>query len=142
MSASAQKAVQLERIDSEGVVREGSSSKRRILLVDEQAHVLRVMRLNLDRLGYLVDTAVNSENALLLLRKHRYDALIMTSDMPDMSTQQLCENATRDCGTTVPLMLISGGGDDSWVDASSIVERLDKPVSLRWIVARLGEVFG
>jgi len=116
--------------------------QRRILLVDEEAHVLRVMRLNLDRHGYEVDTALSSEAALQLLREQTYDVLIMSGEMPDMCAQQLCESAAAQLSTAVPLMLIIARDDDSWIDGVSYVERLDKPVSLRWIVARLSETFG
>ena len=115
---------------------------RHILLVDEEAHVLRVMRLNLDRHGYEVDTALSSEAALQLLRAQPYDVLIVSGEMPDMSARQLCESAADQFGAAVPLMLVMACDGDNWIDELSFVERLDKPVSLRWIVARLSETFG
>ena len=116
--------------------------QRRILLVDEEAHVLRVMRLNLDRHGYEVDTALSCESALQSLREQPYDVVIMSGEMPDMSAQHLCENVASQTKDGVPLMLIMASPDDAWIDTLSCVERLDKPVSLRWIVARLSERFG
>gem|GEM_PF-1186798 len=142
MSANAQKVQYPGYSDSPDDEQGESSPVRRILLVDEQAHVLRVIRLNLDRHGYAVDTALNSENALLLIKKHHYDVLIMTSDMPDMSIRQLCDNAARNCHTSMPLILVNDARDDDWIDGSSVVERLGTPVSLRWIVARLDDMFG
>ena len=142
MSANAHKAEYPEYVDTtEGVEGEPSLVKR-ILLIDEQAHVLRVIRMNLDRHGFIVDLGLNSENALLLMREQRYDALIMTSDLPDLTTRQLCDTAARYCCATVPLILVIGSRDDEWIDHSSGVERLETPVSLRCIETRLQEVFG
>jgi len=142
MSANAHKLEYPDYTDSSDDEQDKSSPVRRILLVDEQAHVLRVIRLNLDRHGYAVDTALNSENALLLVKEHHYDVLIMTSDMPDMSIRQLCDNAARNCVTCMPLILVKRASGDDWIDDSSVVERLGTPVSLRWIVTRLDEMFG
>jgi CheY-like chemotaxis protein len=142
MSASAQNFAS-HSFAAEGTVRTTDAiQQRRILLVDEEAHVLRVMRLNLDRHGYEVDTALSSEAALQLLREQRYDVLIMSGEMPDMSAHQLCKSAAYQLDTEVPLILIMACDGDGWIDDLPFVERLDEPLSLRWIVARLSESFG
>ena len=142
MSANAQKFSSLSSCAENTVQAADAVQQRRILLLDEEAHVLRVMRLNLDRHGYEVDTALSSEAALQLLREQSYDVLIMSGEMPDMSAQHFCESAVIQLGSMVPLMLIMASDDDAWIEDLSFVERLDKPVSLRWIVARLSETFG
>lgn len=142
MSVSAHKFASLSSCAEDAVHAADTVQQRRILLVDEEAHVLRVMRLNLDRHGYEVDTALSSEAALQLLREQPYDVLIMSGEMPDMSARHLCESAALQLGEAVPLMLIMASDEDTWIDELSFVERLDKPVSLRWVVARLSETFG
>ncbi len=142
MSASAQKAMYQDDPDIHNVVHSDSQVVRKVLLVDEQAHILRVLRLNLDRQGYEVDMALNSENALFMMREHSYDVLIITSDLPDMSARQLCENLEQQLVNNNPLVLVGAREDDAWLESSSTAERLDVPVSLRWIVARLSEAFG
>jgi DNA-binding response OmpR family regulator len=117
-------------------------SHRKVLLIDEQAHVLRVIRLNLDRHGYEVEMAVSSENALNMVQENQYDAVIITSDLPDMSTQQLCELIELKAGRHCPLTLVGADENDGWINSLLSAERLEKPVSLRWIVARLSNAFG
>lgn len=119
-----------------------SGGKPRILLVDEQAHVLRVMRMNLDRQGYEVDTAQQSESVLEHMGRFTYDALIMTSEMPDTSTQQLLTSALLLCNGAHPLVMVICEGPGEWIDSAERIERLDNPISLRRIVSRLGEAFG
>jgi len=119
---------------------------KRILLVDAQAHVLRVMKLNLDRNGYEVDTALNGETALRLLRQQRYDVLITGTDVQHIDGHQLCRKVQNMFGTVAPLMLVVAGSHSEfdasdWIEKLPNAERLEKPVSLRWIVARLNEYF-
>ena len=64
---------------------------KRILLVDNQAHVLRVMKLSLDRNGYEVDTALSADVALGMLRKQKYDVLITDNSLSKMDGQQLID---------------------------------------------------
>ncbi len=142
MRASAQKDQYVVPVQSDDAINSASVLARRVLLVDEQAHVLRVMRVNLDRHGYEVDTALSASNALQLLREQAYDALIVTSSVPDMSGRELYEMATQKSENSLQLVLICANDDNQWIDSSTIAEQLDRPISLRWVVARLGEIFG
>jgi two-component system KDP operon response regulator KdpE len=142
MSASAQKVVYQDAHELINVVHSDGQSHRNVLLIDEQAHVLRVMRLNLRRHGYDVEMAMSSENALHMVQKNRYDVVIITSDLPDMSARKLCELFELKAGSKCPLTLVGAVDNDSWINQSLFAEKLEKPVSLRWIVARLSEAFG
>ena len=142
MSASAQKAVYQDEHEMFDVEHSDAQPRRRVLLIDEQAHVLRVMRLNLNRYGYEVEMAMSSENALRLVQDNQYGMVIITSDLPDMSAQQLYENFEVKVGLLCPATLVGTAGDDSWINSTTFAERLEKPVSLVSIVARLSEAFG
>lgn len=142
MSASAQKAVYEDEHEITDVVHSKAQLHRKVLLIDEQAHVLRVMRLNLDRYGYEVEMAMSSGSALHMVQENSYDVVIITSDLPDMSTQQLCESFKLKAGPHCPLMLVGASDSDSWINHSTFVEKLEIPVRLHWIVARLSQAFG
>lgn len=119
---------------------------KKILLVDDQAHVLRVIKLSLDRNGYEVDTALTGEIALRMMAESHYDVLIADSSMPTMSGTQLCEAVYRDFDERLPLMFVVADEIDkdlvNWTRDYPSVEFLEKPMSLRWLVARLNEFFG
>jgi len=119
---------------------------RRVLLVDDQAHVLRVMKLTLDRNGYEVDTALNGEVALRLLAENHYDAVVTDLDMPSMNGQTLCEQIHEQLKPLTPLILVVTDDETqsnlAWVEQFDNTEFLEKPLSLRWLVARLSEYFG
>ena len=122
---------------------------KRILLVDDEAHVLRVMKLSLERNGYDVDTALSGDVALSMLREQDYHALITDSDMPKMSGRHLCKTVRSRHGDSILIfVIVSTASVDSvperldWIKSEVNMEALETPVSLRWIVARLNEFFG
>ena len=118
----------------------------KILVVDDQAHILRVVKLSLDRSGYEVDTALSGEDALRLLRANDYDVLIADQNMPQLSGCQLCETVQRDFADRLPLCFVVSDEKSSdleqWSAANPQVEFLTKPMSLRWLTSRLDEFFG
>ena len=119
---------------------------KRILLVDDQAHVLRVIKLSLDRNGFEVDTALSGEIALKMLREANYNVVITDIDMPILNGQELCEAIQREFVEDAPLcMLVVADGDeisDEWLASIDRTELVEKPMSLRWLVSRLNEYFG
>ncbi len=136
--------------DNDGRTALSSQCMKRILLVDSQAHILRVMKLSLDRNGYEVDTALNGEVALEKMRETHYDVLIADKDLSSMTGEQLLATVSahfnRDIYLDVPKMfLITSENTPVLPDADlshADFECLEKPVSLRYLVARLNELFG
>jgi len=142
MSANAQKMTFDRKSDATEIRQSnGSPNRCRVLLVDEQAHVLRVLRMNLDRQGYDVETATNSEAAVAQLRQGNTDVLIITSDLLDMSARRLCEKAEAYCGADKVLVLVSAIDNSAWIDSSAMAERMESPLSLRWVVTRMNKFF-
>lgn len=117
-----------------------------ILLVDGDAHVLHGMRCALDRNGYEVDTALSGKVALRLLDDASYHASVIGADLADMPGLVLCESIQRRYPERRLLTLLVDG-NSTLADSEAMyhlpnVEPLEKPVSLRWLVARLNEYFG
>lgn len=119
---------------------------KKILLVDDQAHILTVIKLSLDRNGYEVDTALDGEVALRMLRESDYDALISNDLKDPLSGQELFDIVMEQFPHRLPLLLLVSGDQEkelmSWLAEHPEVELVDKPMSLRLLVARLNEVFG
>ena len=59
--------------------------KMQILVVDDEEHLRRMMRLTLEAAGYEVEEAADGEEALKLFGDgHRYDATLLDQRMPGM----------------------------------------------------------
>ena len=119
---------------------------KRILLVDDQAHVLRVIKLSLDRNGFEVDTALTGEIALQMLAENTYDIVITDLDMPGMTGKDLCQSIEQNFPVDPSLNFIiidePSAELSDWVLTLQKTELVEKPLSLRWLVARLNKHFG
>jgi two-component system phosphate regulon response regulator PhoB len=67
-----------------------TSTRRRILLVDDQPDLLTMLAIFLENLGYEVATACDGAEALASVRKRMPDLLITDQAMPRMTGLELC----------------------------------------------------
>ena len=82
----------------------------RVLLVDDQPEVRRVVRRNLVRAGHVVIEAWNGRIAVELAREMQFDLVISDLRMPDMSGVELLE-ALHERDPDLPVILTSGSPD-------------------------------
>ncbi len=108
--------------------------QKTILLVDDEPHVLRILRLALEKENYRVLTAYNGEIALQILEEYYPDILITDIDMPRMNGKELCRQVDEKFPNRNFLIIIltSRAEIDHRVWASGIpnLEFLEKPISV------------
>ena len=118
---------------------------KRILLVDDEPHVSRVIKLALDRKGYEVEMARNGEEALGYQRAKPFDVISTDYQMPQMDGRSLCEALASDAPDPEPLTLVVTGKTDpelrTWAEQLSNTELLEKPLSLKQLTLRLERYF-
>ncbi len=68
-------------------------SAGRILVVDDDPQIRRVMRVALTRQGYEVDDAKSGEEALERLREPRFDLVLLDMNMPGMGGLEACSTS-------------------------------------------------
>lgn len=119
--------------------------KKTILIVDDEPHVIRVLRLALEREGYDLHTASNGEEALRKLEAGLPDVLITDLQMPKAGGRVLCETArARYPDQLFPILVMTSMTaleEREWVAKMSNVEFFEKPMSPRKLVARLAAHF-
>jgi two-component system KDP operon response regulator KdpE len=112
--------------------------KTRILVVDDEPQITRVLRTSLSVHGYEVQIANDGEAGLNAFEAWKPDLVITDLSMPKMSGIELCENI-RD-HSQVPIIVLSVRGEDKHK-----VEALDKgaddyvtkPFSIEELLARI-----
>lgn len=83
--------------------------KKRVLIADDDQDVLEVIKAILEHEGLDVRTARDGEQAFKLLRKHRFDAVILDLVMPRVSGVKLLQLMRRSSRLKdTPVMLITG----------------------------------
>ncbi|MCV7422111.1 response regulator [Mycobacterium yunnanensis] len=113
-------------------------AKTKVLVVDDDAQVLRALRINLSVRGYEVITAASGAAALHAAAERRPDVVILDLGLPDMSGVDVLEGLRG--WMTAPVVVLSAR-----TDPGQKVEALDagaddyvtKPFSMDEFLARL-----
>lgn len=109
------------------------TSNERILMVDDEQPIIKVMARTMQSLGYLVETTTSSMRALELFQANPmgYDLVISDLTMPELSGEQLCQALLR-IRPDIPIIICTGynpGNKASWAGELGISRFLEKPVS-------------
>jgi len=120
-------------------------SQRHILLVDDEPHVTRVLRLALEKAGYSVATAHDGHAALACMAQQVPHVLISDIQMDGMDGRTLCPLARSTYPDHDFLILVMTSmtalEERNWARDLSNTEFLEKPLSPRQLVARLARHF-
>ena len=120
-------------------------SAKRILVVDDELHMIRVVKLFLERAGYKVDTASNGQEALDSILLDPPDVLLTDINMPRMNGQQLCLELQKQLpGRTFPIFVMTSMTEREnrdWAQKIPNTELLEKPLSMRLLIADLARRF-
>ena len=117
----------------------------RILIVDDEPHVIRVLRMALEQSGYLVDDAANGIQAMEYLGKQHPDLVITDIDMPRMNGKELCMNINSTLPNRVfGIYVLTARAElehRQWAKEIPNLEFMEKPVSIRKLLSKLGNFF-
>lgn len=116
----------------------------RILTVEDDADMARMLSLMLERAGYAVDSVSTGEQALTQLGRHRYAALTLDLILPDMPGQELIRRLRQQPATAaLPVVVISAIAAAAQAEPGAPakgVEWLDKPIDQACLHATLNRV--
>ena len=114
----------------------------KLLIVDDQPHIIRLMKRKLEKHGYTVETAANGELALQCVQAERPDFILTDIEMPLMDGCTFCEALHRAYGCNMPtVMIISGHYShdiNDWLKQfDGRVSFFEKPISLSRMIDAL-----
>ena len=116
---------------------------KRVLIVDDEAPVIRVIRLALEEAGYEVESAPNGSECLVKLCDGHPDFLITDIDMPRMSGKDLCMAIEeRFPERTFPIVVMTSRTELEHRDWTRNIDNLsfmEKPLSVRRLVAHVNQ---
>lgn len=118
---------------------------KKVLLVDDEAHVLRVMKMGLQRAGYEVLTARNGLEGLESFTKNEPNALVADIDMPIMNGVEMCSKIRSNFPNSPCKIFVSTSRAElefrQWIRDVGNIQLLEKPISMRTLSAELEKHF-
>jgi len=118
-----------------------TTTKYKILVVDDEKRMVRFIQLNLEQDGFQVVTAYNGEEALDQVRTQLPDLVLLDIMMPDINGFQVLEKI-REVSTVPVIMLTAKGEEDDRVRGLELGadDYITKPFSPRELVSRIKAV--
>ena len=112
--------------------------KLRLLLVDDEERIRRLLRMYLERENYAIDEAPDGKTAVDMALTHDFDLIILDVMMPEMDGIEVCR-AVRQHKATPIIMLTAKGEEMNRVQGFEVGadDYIVKPFSPREVVLRV-----
>ena len=120
-------------------------NNKKVLVIDDDAQIRRVVELKLRKGGYHVLTAMNGEEGLQAIESEQPDAVVTDIMMPKLDGETLCKQTNqlkkqRPFLTIVMTNRISPD-DRNWVKHMQDTELMEKPFSPTRLLGCIDEYF-
>lgn len=110
----------------------------RILIADDDKEIRNLLKIYLERELYMVDTAINGDEALQLFNQNNYNLVILDIMMPKVDGIEVCRKL-RD-KTNVPILMLTAKDHEVDKILGLIIgadDYITKPFSIHEVVARV-----
>ena len=113
-------------------------SDGRILVVDDEPQIRRVLRATLTSKGYEIFDAKSGEEALDAVRKQRFDLILLDMNMPGMGGLETCREIRASSEVAIIMLTVRGAEPDKVkaLDAGAD-DYVTKPFGMPELLARI-----
>ena len=126
-----------------GMMAENYSSlaKPTVLIVEDEAPLLTLLRYNLEKQGFRVDEAADGQEALLRVAEARPDIMLLDWMLPSLSGIEVCRQLRRRTETRdLPIIMVTARTEDQ--DAVRALDigaddYIAKPFAMEHVIARI-----
>jgi diguanylate cyclase (GGDEF)-like protein len=87
-------------------------NSQRILVVDDEEHIRKIVKFQLEKAGYVVDTAVDGVEALKAVEACHPDLLLLDLMMPNIDGYEVCKRLKSNNQTNhIPIIMVTAKAD-------------------------------
>jgi len=110
----------------------------RVLVVDDEPQIRRIMRTTLTAQGYEVHDARSGEEALDAVREHGFDLILLDANMPGMGGLGACREIRAVSDAAIVMLTVRGAEEDkvAALDAGAD-DYVTKPFGMPELLARI-----
>lgn len=83
---------------------------KRLLLVDDEATILKGLKYALEQDGYQIDVAYDGEEAVAVFGEKHYDLVLLDVMLPKMDGMEVCQRIRAN--SSVPIIMLTAKGED------------------------------
>jgi DNA-binding response OmpR family regulator len=84
-----------------------------ILTVEDDKHISKLIKYNLEKAGYICKAALDGEEALDILSKERVDLIVLDIMLPNMDGLEVCRMIKQDTKLkAVPVIMLTAKGEE------------------------------
>ena len=119
----------------------GGLAKPTVLVVEDEAPLLTLLRYNLEKQGFRVDEAADGQEALLRVAEARPDVMLLDWMLPSLSGIEVCRQLRRRAETRdLPIIMVTARTEDQ--DAVRALDigaddYIAKPFAMEHVIARI-----
>ncbi len=118
--------------------------KETVLVVDDEHDILELIRYNLEKEGYTVETVSTGEAALASATRLRPDAIVLDLMLPGLDGLEVCRRLKQhDITRSTPVLMLTAKAEDADIVTGLEIgadDYVTKPFSPKVLVARLRAV--
>ncbi len=86
----------------------------RIAIVEDEPDILEILRYNLQREGYQVETYLRGDTALAAIQKDQPDLVLLDLMLPGVDGLEICRHLKRNAETaSIPLIMLTARGEET-----------------------------
>lgn len=115
--------------------------KKHILVVEDEDDVLELLRFNLAREGFSVDTSTRGEDGLRAVAQKRPDLILLDLMLPGLSGLEVCRQLKKDPKTAgIPIIMVTAKGEESDIIVGlefGAADYITKPFSIKVLISRV-----
>jgi DNA-binding response OmpR family regulator len=114
---------------------------QKILIVEDDPQITKILNLNLKISGFATDSAVTFQGAWDKINNEHFDLILMDVGLPDGNGLDLCQKV-REAGNDVPIMFLSARTDEATVVKgikNGADDYLRKPFGLEELKVRINK---
>ena len=109
------------------------SAKEKILIVDDEKDIVKLLEYNLKKEGFRTVTAYDGNEALEKAGREHPDLILLDVMLPEVDGLEVCKQIKKDPATrTVPVIMLTGFGDIALIIKSiqlGAFDFLEKPIN-------------
>jgi diguanylate cyclase (GGDEF)-like protein len=105
---------------------------KKILVVDDDANALMIMRATLEVAGFVVSTVLDGTAAIRRFDEEPFDMVMLDVDMPGMNGHEVCAALRAKAGNLLPIVMVTGMDDVKSIDTAyraGATDFITKPIS-------------